>query len=183
MMLSQTQLKQKGAVLLTALIFLVILTLISVNAMRTSTLELRIAGNEQEHRRALQSTQSAVNGVLTKASMQVVDVGLTSCYKFHADTDETQLTGCSSDNTQLLTSTTTIDAYGPANLVSAHLDEIGACPRTIANTARGQGSLRGSSGGSSSGNCAYFTINSRYDNTAARGGAAETAEGVIKLAY
>jgi type IV pilus assembly protein PilX len=172
--------RQKGAVLITALIFLVILTLISVAAMRSSTLELRMAGNEQEHRRALQSTQSAINGVLANANIQVVDIGITTCYQF--DSTDTTLAGCTSSNTETLT---TGPGYGGPNLVSAHLDEIGACPRTIANSARGQGSLRASNGGgsASTGNCAYFTMTSRYDDTPARGGAAETAEGVIKLIF
>lgn len=176
------QKRQQGAVLITALIFLVILTLISVAAMRSSTLELRMAGNEQEHRRALQSTQSAINGVLANANIQVVDVGITTCYQF-GPTDTT-LAGCTSSNTETL-ATGPGPGYGGPNLVSAHLDEIGACPRTIANSARGQGSLRASSGGgsASTGNCAYFTMTSRYDDTPARGGAAETAEGVIKLIF
>lgn len=176
--------RQQGAVLITALIFLVILTLISVAAMRSSTLELRMAGNEQEHRRALQSTQSAINGVLANANIQVVDVGITTCYQFGST--DTTLAGCTSSNTETLTGG---PGYGGPNMVSAHLDEIGACPRSIANSARGQGSLRASSGGGSagagtgSGNCAYFTMTSRYDDTPARGGAAETAEGVIKLIF
>lgn len=165
---------------MTALIFLVILTLISVTAMRSSTLELRMAGNEQEHRRALQSTQSAINGVMNQASIQVTDVGVTSCYKFADATDPTQVAGCTSANTQTLTSG---PGYDAPNVVAATLDAIASCPRTIANSARGQGSLRTSNAGTSTGNCAYFTMTSSYDDTAARGGAAETAEGVIKLIF
>lgn len=171
---------QQGAVLITALMFLVILTLISITAMRSSTLELRMAGNEQEHRRALQSTQSAVNGVMAQTSIQVIDVGITNCYRFADTTDPTTLAGCTTANTTTLTSG---PGYDAPNLVAANLDAITACPRSIANSARGQGSLRTSNAGTSTGNCAYFTVTSSYDDTAARGGAAETAEGVIKLIF
>jgi hypothetical protein len=166
---------QTGAILITALIFLVILTLISITAMRSSTMALRMAGNEQEHRRALQATQSAVAGVLSKTSLQVTNVGEKSCFRFNTST--TVPTDCTT--TQTLAEG---PGYGTPNVVAAKLDELGPCPRGIGNSARGQGSMR-TDGSTTAGSCAYFTIESRYDDTATRGGAAETAEGFVKLAY
>lgn len=168
-----TSQRQQGAVLITALIFLVILTLISITAMRASTLGLRMAGNEQEHRRAQQSTQSAVVGMFAQTSIPVTAVGAKSCYRFDAAADVPA--DC--------TTTTTLDAgpgYGASNVIVAKLDALGACPRGVGNSARGSGSMR-TDGSGATGSCAYFDVESTYDDTANRGGAAATAEGIIQL--
>jgi hypothetical protein len=39
------------------------------------------------------------------------------------------------------------------------------------------------SGSSSTGSCAYFTIEAVYDATATRGGRTETREGFVRLAF
>lgn len=52
--------RQRGAALITGLIFLVILTLLGITAMRTSTLEERIAGNTRDRNVALQAADTAL---------------------------------------------------------------------------------------------------------------------------
>jgi len=55
---------QVGSVLLPSLIFLLILTLAATTAMRTSTMELRMAGNEQQRVETFELTQSIVDQVV-----------------------------------------------------------------------------------------------------------------------
>ncbi len=52
--------RQRGAALAVALVFLVVLTIIGVTALRTTTLEERMAGNLQEHTRAFQAAEAGV---------------------------------------------------------------------------------------------------------------------------
>lgn len=54
---------QRGVALATALVFLVILTLLGVFAMRASTTELRLARNEQARIEALETAQAVVDAV------------------------------------------------------------------------------------------------------------------------
>lgn len=50
--------KQKGAVLILALVMLTVLTLIGVSSMSRSSLELKVASNAQQHTVAFQAAQS-----------------------------------------------------------------------------------------------------------------------------
>lgn len=52
--------RQQGAVLIVALIFLVILTMLGVTAMTGTTMELRMAGNTRDLSIALQAAESAI---------------------------------------------------------------------------------------------------------------------------
>ncbi len=51
---------QNGAALITALIFMVILTMLALSSMNTSTLEERMAANSQEVNRAFQTAESGL---------------------------------------------------------------------------------------------------------------------------
>jgi hypothetical protein len=52
---------QKGAVLITALMFLVILTLLALTSMNTNTLEEKMAANSQEINRAFQTAETGLD--------------------------------------------------------------------------------------------------------------------------
>ena len=52
--------KQKGAVLLVALIMLLLLTVIGVAAMRDTNLQERMAGNMRDHALAFQAAEAAL---------------------------------------------------------------------------------------------------------------------------
>ncbi len=56
---------QQGAVLVTSLVFLVILTLLAVTSMSTSTLEERMSASSQEINRAFQAAESGVELAMT----------------------------------------------------------------------------------------------------------------------
>lgn len=162
--------RQQGAALLVALLFLIILTLLSVNAMRSSTMELRMAGNEQERRIGFDSTQSARDTVIASNKIVVSNIGDTICFGFGVDPG---CTGASETNENLPVGV----GVGQENSVRATLNAIAACPRKSGNSVAGDSSFNtGAPGG-----CAYFTIESSYDATAWRGGRVETVEGYIKL--
>ena len=55
---------QQGAALFTALMFLVVLTLISLAAMRSSTLEMKMATNDEARMSAFQRTQAVVDATI-----------------------------------------------------------------------------------------------------------------------
>lgn len=64
--------KQSGAALLVALSFLIVITLISLTAMRSTTTELRLANNNEERVAAEQIAQSAIDTVLSDPDNFVV---------------------------------------------------------------------------------------------------------------
>ena len=53
--------RQHGAVLVMALVMLTVLTLIGVSSMSSSSLELRVAGNTQQHDIAFQVAQTVID--------------------------------------------------------------------------------------------------------------------------
>lgn len=164
------KMKQQGAALLVALIFLIILTLLSVHAMRSSTMELRMAGNEQERRIGFDSAQSARDAVIASNKIPVGNIGDVTCIGFGT------APGCTGSNETNVTLDTGVGVSSD-NFVSATLDAIAACPRKSGNSASGDSSFNtGAPGG-----CAYFTLESRYDATDRRGGRVDTQEGYVKL--
>lgn len=57
--------KQQGAVLVMALVMLTVLTLIGMSSMSSSTLELKVAANTQQHDIAFQAAQSVIDITLS----------------------------------------------------------------------------------------------------------------------
>lgn len=55
--------RQRGAVLIVSLLFLLLLTLIATTASRTSTFELKMAGNEQSRIEATQKAMAVVHAI------------------------------------------------------------------------------------------------------------------------
>lgn len=77
--------KQRGATLLVALVMLVVLTLLIVSAIRSSTTNLRIAGNMQMQEEAIAAAQQASEQILSTnftaspvAASIPVTIGLTT---------------------------------------------------------------------------------------------------------
>jgi hypothetical protein len=60
--------RQDGAALVVALLILIVITLLSLSAMRTGSLDVRMATNQQERIEAFQTAQAAVDGVLVYSS-------------------------------------------------------------------------------------------------------------------
>lgn len=169
--LSEPVPQQRGAALFIALVFLVILTLISITAIRSSTMELRMASNEQESRIGLDSTQSASDLVVNTANVLVTVAGATTCVGFGYARNKTI------DN-QDCTNTLQMNVgpgVGADNFTQLTQLQDGACPSFIATGVR-------ASGGSGQ-SCTYFTLNNVYDATAKRGGRTTTVEGMVMETY
>ena len=74
--------KQSGAVLVMALVMLAVLTLIGVASMDSSSMELKIASNTQEHDVAFQAAQSIIAFVISEDPANDID--------YHDISDEPQ---------------------------------------------------------------------------------------------
>lgn len=85
---------QHGAALITALIFLIIITMLSLTSMRSSLLELRQSSNDEIRTAAFESAQAVVDAVLnTPAAMPVVGgAGYLNCSGNWDGCDQTSLT-------------------------------------------------------------------------------------------
>lgn len=72
---------QQGAALFMALMFLVIITMLSLSAMRSSVMELRMAGNAESKAAAMQRAQSIIDATVARPSNTPVvgDVLETTC--------------------------------------------------------------------------------------------------------
>ncbi len=77
--------QQQGVVLVTALVFLVILTLLGITAMSTNTLDERMASNSQDLNRAFQAAESGITKAFFSAgTFAGTTTGFTSAGS-HAD--------------------------------------------------------------------------------------------------
>jgi type IV pilus assembly protein PilX len=65
--------RQRGATLAVALMFLVVLTLLSVSSVRTATMQERMAGNSRDRNLAFQAAESALRAAEVYLRDQVVD--------------------------------------------------------------------------------------------------------------
>ncbi|MDX1443223.1 MAG: PilX N-terminal domain-containing pilus assembly protein [Gammaproteobacteria bacterium] len=81
MRIQSTFARQSGAALFMALMFLIIITMLSLSAMRSSIMELRMAGNEEEQMYAVQRAQAAIDATVTDAANTPVigGIGDTTC--------------------------------------------------------------------------------------------------------
>ena len=72
---------ERGAALFTALIFLIIVTMLSLTAMRGSVLELRMASNQELKNTAFQRAQAVVDATIgDSGNMPTLgDIGTTNC--------------------------------------------------------------------------------------------------------
>lgn len=164
----RTHRKQQGAALLTALAFLIIITLLSINAIRTSTLELTMASNEQASTEAVQSAQSAIDALIAPINFPVTP-HYVGCYNYTSGASDAS--ECTAFDT--LPDTVTTLPHPPVtaatNKVRIRLESDGSF---ICRACESSASLFDG---------AVFTIESRYDNTSNRGGRAEIDEGFLML--
>jgi hypothetical protein len=82
-------------VLIFALVFLAAIALISMTLMQTTTMELRMAGNEQERVETLQKVQAVIDQIIDDEDyFPVLQTGTLICQLGDTDTD------CDSSTTQ-----------------------------------------------------------------------------------
>jgi hypothetical protein len=159
--------RQGGAALITALIFLIIITVIALSSMRSSTQELRMAVNAEEKLTAGQLAQAMADALWSNpnATPVVGQVGRRVCNANVAGNppcDEYTLVLPAEIGAM-------IPAAGQAFVAVERLNpETRPCPGfTMAGA--GAGGF----------GCAAFRVHAQYDGTAARGGRADVYEGVL----
>jgi len=70
--ITQTKPHQKGSALLVSLIILVVMTLLGLSAMRTSTMEERMAGNMRDSELAFQAAEAALRAAEKNISDNII---------------------------------------------------------------------------------------------------------------
>ncbi len=68
-------LKQQGATLVTSMMMLVIMTIVGVSAVKVSSIDVLVAGNEQQKMELFQTTQTDLNGLSTPLELLAPLVG------------------------------------------------------------------------------------------------------------
>lgn len=164
--------QQRGAALFTALMFLIMITMLSLTAMRSSVLELRMASNQELKNTAFQRAQAIIDSTIAdSANMPTLGaVDSTNCLPNDAAActsktvnladaflaDETHLTDGDEDNGHMLARVTRLAPLeAPA-------------PRAIGTSA-------------SIYSVATFEIRGKYDMTDLGQGGSEIVEGVMVL--
>lgn len=159
----QSPARQRGVVLLVALIFLGALALISVTVMQSSTLELRMAGNEQEQVEALQSVQAVLDEISRNdAYFPVIQEGYLLCMTGDSRTecDATSIDLSTALDTLLTGDTVTYQTY-------YRLDS------TMPRASQSTGSVYDTNY-----RVAYFDIDVDYESGSERGSDREVSQGV-----
>lgn len=163
---------QQGAALATALIFLIILTLLGLAADRSGRIALRLADNEQSRIEALETAQSIVDAVADDATNLPIlnGVGYGSCFLSPASPDGTSPTppstfSCASSDSSLLDGRYPYYTYVKTERLA---------PEKMPMQ-RGFGS----SGLQYSG--ALFSVTGGYDRRGDGQSAAEISEGIVRL--
>ena len=154
---------QQGSVLLPALIFLLILTLAATTTMRTSTLELRMAGNEQQRVETFELTQSIVDEVVGNPNNIRVDgnLGFVNC--------TSGVSGCAANDVTVNNNLLPTAKAGNATVMVERLaPALSAPPRGI-NTS------------SDAFSAARFEVDTTYDGTSDNEGKVGIVQGVLVL--
>ncbi|HJP39327.1 MAG TPA: pilus assembly PilX N-terminal domain-containing protein [Gammaproteobacteria bacterium] len=66
--------RQCGAALIVGLILMMVLTLLAISTMRTSTLELAMAGNAQHHQQAIQLAETGIQDAVNRINSRAQDL-------------------------------------------------------------------------------------------------------------
>ena len=154
---------QRGSVLLPALIFLLILTLGATTTMRTSTLELRMAGNEQQRVETFELTQSIVDEVVGNPDNIRVsgDLGYVNCTP--------GISGCTANDVTISTNLLPTTKSSNATVIVERLaPALSAPPRGINTSADAFRAAR-------------FEVDTTYDGTSDNEGKVGLVQGVLVL--
>jgi hypothetical protein len=156
--------RQRGAVLIVALIFLLLTAMISGTVMQTSILEVKMAGNEQLQEEAFQQVQAIANAITADPDNIVVagDVGFLIC--------PAGVTGCDSNAISLVTDITTVNDGVELEYYAERQAPLFA-PMPFRMSEDNAGSAAAYS-------AALFEISARYDGTDLGLSRAEIAQGI-----
>lgn len=136
--------RQNGAALFTALMFLIIITMLSLAAMRSSVIELRMASNQELKNTAFQRAQAVVDATIGDSTNMptLADVGATNCMASEpsaGDASVCDATGVDLDDNYLGTMTAYFDGSTENGEVYARVMRLGplekSAPRSIGTSA------------------------------------------------
>lgn len=164
--------RQRGAALATALLIMIVLTLLGLAAMRGSRLELKLSQNAESRVNARQSAQAIADGVTqVEASLAISNgAGYRACYL--PGRDEPQ-----PDSVPFACATPSLgvpddDSLRPYTYALAQRE----APEFLSTA-----TLRGAGNSGRSYDYARFTVIGGYDHSSEGFGAAEVVQGVLKL--
>ena len=152
----RAQNRQDGAALITALVFLVALTLLTLASLGTSLLQLRMSGNEESTMKARQSVQAVIDNIIDNASTNFTitgDVGYTNC--------TSNVSGCNATGVAL--TGTTFDSASSTKITRV----------------TEEASVRGYSTSLYRG--ASFAVEAKYDKASLGQGKAVTTQGYVRV--
>jgi hypothetical protein len=165
--------RQRGAILIVALIFLLLTAAVSITVMKTSVLEVRMAGNEQFSVEAFQKAQALSNAIAVNPGNLVVtgDIGYRLCGTAAVDPDGNAIT-TDCDVTTIALDSSVVSAPSGVG-VNYYAERIGPLlgtesKRSSEDQAWGSGSFK----------VAYFKVVGSYDGVASKLGTAEVEQGV-----
>lgn len=159
--------RQRGAVLLVALVFMLLTSIIATTVMRSSTLEVKMAGNQQFQEEAFQHAQAIVNAIaIDDSNMPVIgDVGYTICKTGYSSSDcDTSLISLGSDLTSVPSGVALnyqVERMAPQFTSSMPW-------RPDEDQATGSGNFQ----------YVFFEVNGEYDGVASRLGRADITQGL-----
>jgi Tfp pilus assembly protein PilX len=154
---------EQGSILIISLVFLLILSLGATTTMRTSTLELRMAGNEETRVATVELTQSIVDEVVGNPANMIVSqgVGFVNCTANVLNCNENSVT----INTGLLPA---VDADNAEVVVERLAPALTSAPRGISSSADAFFAAR-------------FEVDAVYDGTDDNKGKVGIVQGVLIL--
>lgn len=163
---------QHGAALATALLILIVLTLLGLAAMRGSRLELKLSQNAESRVNARQSAQAIADGITQIESSLAISSGpgYRACYR--PASGEAQ-----PDSLPFACTSSTLAAPADGGL-HAHTYALAQreAPEFLSTA-----TLRGAGNSGRSYDYARFTVIGGYDHSSEGFGAAEVVQGVLKL--
>lgn len=165
--------RQRGAALFTALMFLIIITMLSLAAMRSSVLALHMASNQELKNTAFQRAQAVVDSALADSGNMPTlgQVDATNCLAGDTDPDCTTK-GVVLADSFLSTETDLFDGDASDGEVTARVKRLAPleapAPRAIGTSA-------------SIYSVATFQVSGSYDMTPVGQGGAQIVEGVMVL--
>lgn len=159
---------QKGVVLIVALIFLLMTAMISMTVMRTSTLEVKMAGNEQFREEAFQQVQAVLTAIADDSPNNLVvagDIGYTIC--------QAGVSGCDANTLNVVSDLNTVPTGASLNYSAVRLGPL------LTNLPFRLGEEQAS--GAASFKAALFEVEATYDGVSAGLGRSSAAQGVAVL--
>lgn len=151
--------KQHGTALITSLVLLMALTMVSLAAMQSTTVQLQISGNDETTVDAFERAQSAVDALIDDGSYFVVGAS-------------TGYTVCTSGGTGCNANTIVMPGSMFASYAEARVEYLQSS-ETAPRMSNGSSGLRFGS--------ATFSITGSYDATSGSGGRAEVVQGYTIL--